>query len=77
MLTWCSTANQVAVRQGPTFGTGWPFTPAARLPTMSHGSARKLMAEDRCFQPPAGAPGALFEQALEAEIAFHDAAYAD
>ena len=66
-----------AVVKGLPSGTGSRFTPAALSPTRSHGCARKSMTEDR--RSPAARQArlsALFEKALEAEIAFHDAAYA-
>ena len=43
-LTWCSTANQSPSSRA-TFATGSLFTLAARLPSMSRGSARKSTRE--------------------------------
>jgi thiaminase/transcriptional activator TenA len=75
-LTWCSAANQSPSSRGTIcdwvgLHAGGPFAEHvawvrseidARGPTLTEGRQARL--------------GALFEQALEAEIAFHDAAYA-
>jgi thiaminase (transcriptional activator TenA) len=75
-LTWCSAANQSpssrgTIRDWVGLHAGGPFAEHvawvrseidARGPMLTEGRQARL--------------GALFEQALEAEIAFHDAAYA-
>jgi thiaminase/transcriptional activator TenA len=75
-LTWCSAANQspssrgtirdwVALHAGGAFAehVAWVRSEIdARGPTLTEARQERL--------------GALFEQALEAEIGFHDAAYA-